>query len=192
MPRGIIQLELVCHAAGTLVCYWFLLFFFLLKAFPFPLLKNFWVYVHNYQNAKSSASYLLRNVRLWDTKSLILHKSDELGLSVSWNEDSFFILKMAFIDPTFVRQLYLLLLGILWDIMNKASIALFLLKKKKETCFSSQHNSDVACVWHVGPMSDSRVTCLRWVPVKMRALGRTGMKLFPLFWTASGSDSGRS
>ena len=30
-------------------------------------------------------------------------------------------------------------------------------------------------------MSDSRVTCLCWVPVKMRALGRTGLKLFPVF-----------
>lgn len=124
----------------------------------------------------------------------LAQQSDGLGLSLSWNEDSFFILKMAFIDPTFVRPLYLLVLGILWDIMNRSSIALSLLKKKrkKETCFSSQHNSDVACVWRVGPMSDSRVTCLRWVPVKMRALGRTGLKLFPLFSTASGSDSGRS
>lgn len=41
-------------------------------------------------------------------------------------------------------------------------------------------------------VSDSRVTCLCWVPVKMRALGRSGMKPFPLFPTGSRSDSGRS
>ena len=36
---------------------------------------------------------------------------------------------------------------------------------------------------------DSRVTRLCWVPVKMSALGRSGMKLFP---TGSRGDSGRS
>lgn len=35
--------------------------------------------------------------------------------------------------------------------MNKPSIALFLLKKKKKLGFSSQHNSDVTCVWHASP-----------------------------------------
>lgn len=38
------------------------------------------MYVHNYQNAESSASYLLRNVRLWDTKTLILHNTQ-----MSWD-----------------------------------------------------------------------------------------------------------
>lgn len=38
------------------------------------------MYVHGYQNAESSASYLLRNVSLWDTKALILHNTQ-----MSWD-----------------------------------------------------------------------------------------------------------
>lgn len=47
-------------------------------------LRNLCVHGHNYQRAKSSASHLLRNVRLWDMKTLILHNTRmSWGLSLS-------------------------------------------------------------------------------------------------------------
>ena len=137
MPRGIIQLELVCHAAGTLVCYWFLLsFFFFIKSISISLAQKLLSVCAQLPKRRDISILPIEECQALGHKIIDLaQQSDELGLSLSWNEDSFFILKMAFIDPTFVRQLYLLLLGILWDIMNKASIALSLLKKKRNMFF---------------------------------------------------------
>lgn len=74
----------------------FFSFFFLLKALPFSLLRNLCVYVHNYQNAESSASHLLRNVRLWGHENIDLAQhSDEMRV--------LFPFKITFIDATFVR-----------------------------------------------------------------------------------------
>lgn len=133
MPRRIIQLELVCHAAGTLVCYWFLLLF--IKSMSMSLAQKPLRVWAQLPKCQVIASHLLRNVRLRDMKTLILHNTRwaETFFVMKWG--LLFLLKITFIDQTSVRWLELLVFGILQGFMNKPLIALFLLKKQNKNMF---------------------------------------------------------
>lgn len=170
MPRRIIQLELVCHAAGTLVCYWFLLLF--IKSMSMSLAQKPLRVWAQLPKCRVIASHLLRNVRLWDMKTLILHNTRWAETFFVMKRGLLFLLKIAFIDQTSVRWLELFVFGILQGFMNKPSIALFLLKKTKQKHFSHPSTTVMLLVFDMQVLvSGNRVAVLSWVSVRRRALG---------------------
>lgn len=98
--------------------------------------------MHNYQNAKSSASYLLRNVRLGDTETSILH-----NVQMNWDFLCHETRILFSLKNSFYETVVSFSVENLWGFVNKHPMVHLLLKK-----FLLQHNSQVCnCARPVSP-----------------------------------------